>query len=58
MPRLSVDIDLAYLPVEGRDQMPEAQILPAIQWKQLNLERMAPKKRRKATHKLEKVLFG
>jgi predicted nucleotidyltransferase component of viral defense system len=38
--------------------LPEAQILPAIQWKVLNLERMAPDKRRKAAHKLEKVLFG
>ncbi|MBC8440721.1 MAG: nucleotidyl transferase AbiEii/AbiGii toxin family protein [Deltaproteobacteria bacterium] len=38
--------------------LPEAQMLPAIQWKQLNLERMAPNKRRKAAHKLEKVLFG
>nr|WP_320015756.1 nucleotidyl transferase AbiEii/AbiGii toxin family protein [uncultured Desulfobacter sp.] len=38
--------------------LPEAQILPAIQWKLLNLERMAPDKRRNAAHKLEKVLFG
>jgi predicted nucleotidyltransferase component of viral defense system len=37
--------------------LPEVQMLPAIQWKQLNLERMAPKKRRKAAQKLEKVLF-
>lgn len=36
--------------------LPEAQILPAIQWKLLNLERMAPDKRRKAARKLEKVL--
>ncbi len=38
--------------------LPEAQILPAIQWKLLNLERMAPDKRSKAAQKLEKVLFG
>jgi predicted nucleotidyltransferase component of viral defense system len=38
--------------------LPEAKILPAIQWKLLNLERMAPDKRRKAAQKLEKVLFG
>jgi len=38
--------------------LPEAQRLPAIQWKLLNLERMATEKRRKAVHKLEKVLFG
>ena len=38
--------------------LPQAQILPAIQWKLLNLERMPPDKRRKAAHKLEKVLFG
>ncbi len=39
-------------------QLPEAQMLPAIQWKLLNLERMAPGKRCKAARKLEKVLFG
>ncbi len=38
--------------------LPEVQMLPAIQWKQLNLKRMAPDKRRNAAHKLEKVLFG
>lgn len=38
--------------------LPEAQISPVVQWKLLNLERMAPDKRRKAAHKLEKVLFG
>jgi predicted nucleotidyltransferase component of viral defense system len=38
--------------------VPEAERLPAIQWKLLNLERMSPGKRRKAATKLEKVLFG
>ncbi len=38
--------------------LPEVQMLPAIQWKQLNLERMAPHKRRKDAQKLEKILFG
>ncbi|MCG8633284.1 MAG: nucleotidyl transferase AbiEii/AbiGii toxin family protein [Desulfobacterales bacterium] len=38
--------------------LPHAQVLPAIQWKLLNFERMAPRKRLKATHKLENVLFG
>ncbi len=38
--------------------LPDVQMLPAIQWKLLNLERMAPRKRLKATHKLENVLFG
>jgi predicted nucleotidyltransferase component of viral defense system len=38
--------------------LPEAQILPAIQWKLMNLARMTPDKRRKAAHKLQKVLFG
>lgn len=38
--------------------LPDAQMLPAIQWKLLNLERMAPRKRFKAIHKLENVLFG
>ncbi len=38
--------------------LPDAQMLPAIQWKLLNLERMAPRKRLQATHKLENVLFG
>jgi hypothetical protein len=38
--------------------LPEAERLPAIQWKILNLDRMNPTKRKKATAKLEKVLFG
>jgi predicted nucleotidyltransferase component of viral defense system len=38
--------------------LPEAERLPAIQWKILNLERMNPAKRKKAAAKLEKVLFG
>jgi hypothetical protein len=38
--------------------LPDAQMLPAIQWKLLNLGRMAPRKRLEATHKLENVLFG
>ncbi len=37
--------------------LPEAQNLPAIQWKLANLARMNPDKRRKAAHELEKVLF-
>jgi hypothetical protein len=36
----------------------EAERLPAIQWKILNLNRMNPEKRKKAAAKLEKVLFG
>ena len=38
--------------------LPDAQMLPAIQWKLLNLGRMAPRKRLEATHKLGNVLFG
>lgn len=38
--------------------LPEAERLPAIQWKILNLDRMNPDKRKKAAAKLEKVLFG
>jgi len=38
--------------------LPEAERLPAIQWKILNLDRMKPSKRKKAAAKLEKVLFG
>ena len=38
--------------------LPEAERLPAIQWKIMNLERMNPGKRKKAAAKLEKVLFG
>ena len=38
--------------------LPEAERLPAIQWKILNLNRMNPDKRKKAATKLEKVLFG
>jgi len=38
--------------------LPQAERLPAIQWKILNLERMSPGKRKKAAAKLEKVLFG
>lgn len=37
--------------------LPEAERLPAIQWKILNLNRMNPNKRKKAVAKLEKVLF-
>ena len=38
--------------------LPEAERLPAIQRKILNLDRMNPDKRKKAAAKLEKVLFG
>lgn len=38
--------------------LPEVERLPAIQWKMLNLMRMNPVKRRQASAKLEKVLFG
>jgi len=38
--------------------LPEAERLPAIQWKMINLTRMGPSKRRLAAVKLEKVLFG
>jgi len=33
-------------------------LLPAIQWKILNLARMQPVKRRQAADKLETILFG
>lgn len=38
--------------------IPEAERLPAIQWKMLNLARMNPMKRQQAVSKLEKTLFG
>jgi hypothetical protein len=38
--------------------LPEAERLPAIQWKMLNLARMNPSKRRLAAAKLEKALLG
>ncbi|MCA1785271.1 MAG: nucleotidyl transferase AbiEii/AbiGii toxin family protein [Desulfobacteraceae bacterium] len=38
--------------------LPEAEVLPSIQWKLLNLTRMTSGKRRQAASKLEKVLFG
>lgn len=38
--------------------LPEVERLPAIQWKMLNLTRMNSVKRRQASAKLEKVLFG
>ena len=38
--------------------LPEAERLPAIQWKIYNLNRMNSGKRKKAAAKLEKVLFG
>jgi predicted nucleotidyltransferase component of viral defense system len=38
--------------------LPEVEMLPSIQWKLLNLERMTPEKRRQAVSKLEKVLYG
>ena len=38
--------------------LPEVERLPAIQWKMLNLARTQPSKRRQASAKLEKVLFG
>jgi predicted nucleotidyltransferase component of viral defense system len=37
--------------------LPGVERLPAIQWKQLNLMRMAPAKRRQAAEKLERILF-
>jgi predicted nucleotidyltransferase component of viral defense system len=37
--------------------LPEVERLPAIQWKLLNLRRMAPAKRRQAVDKLEQILF-
>lgn len=37
---------------------PEAERLPAIQWKMVNLARMQPAKRRQATKKLKTILFG
>lgn len=38
--------------------IPEVQMLPAIQWKMLNLARMNSDKRRKSAYKLGKILFG
>lgn len=38
-------------------QLPEVEMLPAIQWKLLNLARMNPDKRRQAADKLEKILY-
>jgi len=38
--------------------LPEAERLPAIQWKRRNLARMQPIKRRQAADKLETTLFG
>ena len=37
---------------------PQAELLPAIQWKQRNLERMTPPKRAAALARLEAVLRG
>jgi hypothetical protein len=37
--------------------LPEGERLPAIQWKLINLARMAPAKRRQAVDKLETILF-
>ena len=36
---------------------PEAERLPAIQWKMVNLARMQPAKRRQSTNKLKTILF-
>ena len=38
--------------------LPEAEKLPAIQWKMQNLARMTPEKRKQAADKLEKILYG
>lgn len=38
--------------------VPEAERLPAVQWKILNLNCMKPSKRKKAAVKLEEILFG
>lgn len=38
--------------------LPEVALLPAIQWKILNLARMQPVRRRQAADKLETILFG
>ena len=38
--------------------VPEAEHLPAVQWKQLNLNRMSRDKHKRAIDKLEKTLYG
>ncbi|EKN4700224.1 nucleotidyl transferase AbiEii/AbiGii toxin family protein, partial [Yersinia ruckeri] len=64
-PHLSVDIDLAYIPLESRDVAwpnwslaPEDQIqhLPAVKWKLQNIGRIPKDKHIQAVAKLEAVL--
>jgi len=38
--------------------LPGAEALPAVQWKLLNIQRMAPAKRQQALERLRQVLFG
>ena len=42
----------------ARLNLPGVEALPAVQWKLLNIRRMAPAKRQQAFERLRQVLFG
>jgi hypothetical protein len=67
LPRLSVDIDLVYLPIEDRETdwqllgLPGVAKIPAIRWKLLNLallQAKQPEKYRTLNHDLGAMLSG
>jgi hypothetical protein len=64
-PRLSVDIDLAYIPVEDRDisllniiGVDNIKDLPGVRYKLLNINRMNPEKHKQAYEKLRQYLLS
>jgi hypothetical protein len=71
LPRISVDIDLVYLPISEKqfivsvkEEMPQWDLigiagienLPAVKWKLLNISRMNPSKHKKSVRKLKDYL--
>ena len=60
MPRLSVDIDLTYLPVEPREKslmrigISQVETLPAVRWKLMNIQKIDKDKKREYLDKLRK----
>lgn len=64
LPRLSVDIDLVYLPMKSREpdwtllNLKGVNNLPAIKWKQINLAKMPDDKHKQALEKLKDILDG
>ena len=57
LPRLFVDIDLMYLPIESKEvSLKNIKDLPSVKWKQINLNKMDSNSRLEAIDKLKKIL--